>query len=115
MVLVPNRLVKLTRYITRSATDELFRTMGLEGNEFEQHFEVIYDMLSKVKLSPVLVTEFLSKHILISFLFLQAYVVAAEGSRMALEEGKTAEQVERLSVELADARKEDDDAKVQVG
>lgn len=35
MVSLSTRLIKLTRYLTWLATNELFRTMGLEGKGFE--------------------------------------------------------------------------------
>lgn len=70
MVSVPNWLVKSTRYMTRSATDKHFCTIGLEGKRSKQHFKVVYGLLSKVKLFLVLVIEFFFNHILINFLFL---------------------------------------------
>lgn len=41
MVSVPNELVKSTRYMTRSTTDELFSTLGLDGKGLEQHLKVV--------------------------------------------------------------------------
>lgn len=52
MVAVPNMLVRLTRYMTRSAIDELFHTIGLDKRGSEQHFKVVYDLLSQVKNIP---------------------------------------------------------------
>lgn len=99
--------------MTRSATDELFHNMRLDKKGSEQHFKVIYDFLSKVKnlrRSGYWVS--LQQYIYF-FSFLQAYVVATEGFRLASKEGKAAERAKRLSSNLATARKERDDIKAQ--
>lgn len=51
MVSVSNQLVKPTHSMTRSTTDELFTTLGLDGKGSKQHLKVIYDMLDKVVFS----------------------------------------------------------------
>lgn len=40
--------VKPTRYMTKSATDELFSTLSLDEKRSKRHLKVVYDLLKKV-------------------------------------------------------------------
>lgn len=47
-----NRLVRVTCYMTKSTTSELFSTLDLDEKGSEQDLNVVYDLISKVILHP---------------------------------------------------------------